>query len=140
MIRVVNKKEDESKIYKVSCDCGVKLECEKSDMLEGALGSYYIVCPECGSEVFIEEIEPTRLTEHNIEFPKHFLQTSKNAVNIDSVTIQKWIREGIASLKSGKAEGFWLCQSGNTCVIILEYQDEYVPYVFKHHWESEVLK
>ena len=75
MIKVLKKNTEEPKIYHQMCDeCMAELEFEYEDTYEGALGARYIKCPQCNREVLVEEIEGLALTQHNIEFPKHFFE------------------------------------------------------------------
>ena len=100
MIRVIGKKTEEPKIYKVTCDeCGARLECEDEDVYEGVYGLWYVKCPECGRDAMVCEIDGVELDEHNIEYPKHFCVMSGNAVDISNEEIQRWVRECLARLK-----------------------------------------
>ena len=58
MIKVVNKKKEEPKIYHQVCEeCGTELEFEYSDTYEGALSLRFIKCPECGQELAVEDVD-----------------------------------------------------------------------------------
>ena len=140
MIKVVNKKTEEPKIYKVTCDnCGAQLECEESDTYVGAHGCNYVDCPECGYGALVESMPDVALTEHNIEFPKHFHKTSDNAINIGDSTLEEWIRECLEKIKREDGD-FWLIESGNAVVIILKCDDEYTIYVAKNYWECTIFR
>ena len=141
MIKVVGKKTEEPKIYKVTCDnCGAELECEESDTYVGAHGCNYVKCPECGDEVLVETMEGIVLTEHNIEFPKHFHKVGDAAINIGDYKIQEWVRECIDHIKKNKDSHFWMIESGNTVVIVLEWEDEYEVYVAKNYYDCLIFK
>lgn len=141
MIKVVGKKAEEPKIYNVTCDeCGAQLECEEPDTYVGAHGWHYVKCPECGDEALVEEMKDIVLTEHNINFPKHFRKVSNGAINIGDYQIQEWVRECVADIKKNKDDDFWIISSGNTVIIVLEWEDEYEVYVAKNYWNSIVPK
>ena len=141
MIRVVGKKVEEPKIYKVKCDdCGAELEFEKSDTYVGAYGYNYVDCPECGSDILVESIPDVGLTEHNIEFPKHFRKTSAEAINIGDSTLQEWIRQCLEKIKQDEESDYWMIASGNSVVIILKFEDEYEIYVAKDYWECSIFR
>jgi hypothetical protein len=140
MIRVIGKKTEEPKIYKVTCDnCGAQLECEESDTYVGAYGCNYVDCPECGYDAIVEAIPDVKLTEHNIEFPKHFRKTNDDAINIGDSTLQEWIRECLEKIKREEDGNFWIIASGNAVVIILKFEDEYTIYVAKDYWECSTF-
>ena len=83
--------------------------------------------------------KPTEPNIDNVQFPEdfyHFGQIS-SAVDIQDDQIQKWIYE---SLKQIKDEPFWEVRSGNTAVIILNYDDEYEIIVAKNYWKQSVSK
>lgn len=141
MIKVIGKKVEEPKIYKVTCDnCGAQLECEESDTYVGANGCNYVDCPECGYDAIVEAIPDIKLTEHNIEFPKHFHKTNDDAINIGDSTLQEWIRECLEKIKREEDGNFWIIASGNAVVIILKFEDEYSIYVAKNYWECSIFR
>jgi DNA-directed RNA polymerase subunit RPC12/RpoP len=120
--------------------CQAELEFEFEDTYEGAYGSRYIKCPVCGKEIMAYDIEGIELTENNIEFPKHFYHMGPNAVDIEDKQIQSWVREGLQRLKDNRAVDFYFHGTGNSFVIILEMNDEYLIYVMKNYWEMEIPK
>lgn len=141
MIRVIGKKTEEPKIYKVTCDnCGAQLECEESDVYVGAYGYNYVRCPECEGEALVEEMPDVVLTEHNINFPKHFHKVGDGAINIGDYQIQEWVRKCIADIKKDKDDHFWTISAGNTSIIVLEWEDEYEVCVAKNYWSTIVPK
>ena len=141
MIKVIGKKAAEHKIYKVKCDeCGAQLELEESDTYVGPYGCNYVDCPECGYDILVEAIPDVGLTEHNIEFPKHFRKTSATAINIGDSTLQEWIRECLEKIKQDDAGDHWMMASGNAVVIILKFEDEYEIYVAKDYWECSIFR
>ena len=141
MIKVIGKKTEESKIYKVVCDkCGVQLECEREDVYEGAYDAWYIKCPECGQDIMVDEIDSVELDEHNIEYPKHFYAMSKDAVDISDERIQRWIRECLTKLKGCEDDSYELRGSGNTMVFAFKDETEYVIYVAKNYAETSITR
>ena len=141
MIRVVGKKTEEPKIYKVTCDeCGAQLECEHEDVYEGAFGLWYVKCPECGQDAMAWEIDGIELDEHNIEYPKHFRAMCEDAVDIPNETIQCWVRECLTRLKDYEDGEHTYCGSGNTMVFAFKYEDEYAIYVAKNYSETSITR
>ena len=141
MIRVVKKNVEEKKIYKQMCDeCCAELEFEYEDTYEGALGARYIKCPECNREVLIEEIEGLALTQHNIEFPKHFF--GPDGVDISNDEIQKWVRNCLKIAKeSNEPYGYFVQQgTGNAMVVLLVYEYEYEFIVTKDYYSVTIPK
>ena len=136
MIKVVDKKVEEPKTYKATCDeCGARLEFEESDTYVGTYGGSYVDCPECGYDVLVEELVDVNLTEHNIEFPRHFSKTSAEAINIGDDTLQGWVRECLEKIKQDETSDHWMIASGNAVVIILKFDDEYDVYVCKNYYD-----
>ena len=140
MIKVVNKKAEEIKIYKTTCDeCEVDLEYEKDDTYIGALGGRELICPSCGHIVFVDEPEGIDLNSNNIEFPLHFMRYDNGAVDINNEQIQKWVRDRLYVAEHDTEEyGYYITGSGDTMVFVLKYEDEYVAYVAKKYWECSI--
>jgi hypothetical protein len=140
MIKVIHKKSDETKIYKITCDeCGAELEYEKGDTYIGALGGRELICPVCSEKVYVEEPEGIDLNSSNIEFPLHFMPPSDKAVDIDSTKIQQWVRECLYKMENDSEEyGFYLRGSGNTIVLVTKHEEEYDIYVMKNYWECSI--
>lgn len=139
MIKVINKKKEELKIYHQTCEeCDAELEFEYSDTYEGALGARFIECPECGREIMVDALDGTKLTSKNIEFPKHFF--APVGVDIDNERIQEWVRKCLEiAEESYEHYGFFAeSGSGNTKVILLAYEDEYNIIVTKDYYQTSV--
>lgn len=139
MIKVINKKKEEQKIYHQTCDgCKAELEFEYNDTYEGALGARYVKCPECGQEIMVDALDGTKLTSKNIEFPKHFFRPS--GVNIEDEEIQEWVRGCLKVAKeTDEPYGYFVrTGSGNTQVILLSYENEYYITVTKDYYETSV--
>lgn len=132
--------EENNKTYEIECErCGCIFECEKSDMHEGALGAYYVNCPVCEEEMFVEDVEGKPLDETNIQFPTHFFCMGENAVDIDDKQIQDWIRTGLAEVKKCNLDD-WYTGTGNTMVFIFNQDDEYKIVVAKNYWDTDIFK
>lgn len=139
MIKVINKKKEEQKIYHQTCDqCGVELEFEYNDTYEGALGARYVECPECGREIMVTELAGTKLTSKNIEFPRHFFAPS--GVDIDDEQIQEWVRKCLkVAEESDEPYGYFVrTGSGNTEVILMAYEEEYNIIITKDYYETSI--
>lgn len=143
MLKLVVKKEPEQKSYLHTCDkCGVSLVFGKDDARVGELGCYYVTCPNCGTDVYIDEIEPLTLNENNIQFPAHFYRfgTKDGAVDIEDERIQQWVRECLDKIKQNDNTDFWVAGSGNTKVVVLNYIDQYEVIVAKNYWDCDIFK
>lgn len=139
MIKVLNKKKEEKKIYNTICDeCQTELEFEESDTYIGGYGGRELICPECGQKIYIDELEGIDLDENNIEFPVHFIHTSDRAININDDEIQKWVRECLNGAKDAPDGGFSIIASGDTVVIALKFTDVYDIYVAKKYYECSI--
>lgn len=93
---------------KLSCEkCESELEYDKSDKETGEYGLYYIKCPLCNHDNYLDEGED--ITVENIEFPTHFGHTSdENAVDcFNNETIKKYIREAITFFRKNKEVFDW---------------------------------
>lgn len=141
MIRVINKKAEEPKIYNTTCDeCGTEIEYEKSDTYIGALGGREFICPTCGETVFVEEPEGIDLDSSNIEFPTHFMKPSNKTIDIEDERIQEWVQQCLKKIEDNPENGFYISGSGNTVVIALDFKGERDVYVAKKYWECSIPK
>ena len=140
MIKVIKKKAiEEPKVYKATCfECGAELEYEEADTYIGALGGRELWCPSCGEKVPVDEPYGIDLNSNNIEFPKHFMPPSENAVDIDNETIQEWVQCCLRKSEEDPDCGFYISGSGNTMVIVLNFADERNIYVTKKYWECSI--
>ena len=141
MIRVLNKKVEEPKVYKQICDeCRAELEYEYEDTYEGYAGMRCIKCPECGYEIITEDFDGVELDSSNVEFPKHFYHF--DGVDINNEKIQEWIRKCLqVAEESDEPYGYFCCAgSGNTMVILLAYEDEYDIVVAKNYYELDIQR
>lgn len=143
MIKLIEKKVEENKIYcKTCCVCGATFEFEKNDACVGELGCYYVTCPGCYTNIDVDEIEPLELDENNIQFPTHFYKfgTKDGAVDIKDEQIQQWVRECLSRIKQNDDASFGIAGSGNTLVIVLNYEDEYNIIVAKNYYDCDIFK
>lgn len=143
MIKVLNKKTDEQRLYHQRCDnCYAELECNDEDTYEGAWGSYYVICPECGSECMVDDKLCVKLDSNNIQFPLHFSHLSQNAVKLEDERIQKFVRHCLKSLEDAEEDWgvFSLTGTGNTMVFAFKYEDEYVVYATKDYYETSICR
>lgn len=140
MIRVINRKVEEIKVYHTTCDnCGVELEYEKGDTYIGVFGDREFICPICGETVFVEEPEGIDLDSSNIEFPTHFMKPSDKAIDISDEQIQEWIRGYLYRAENDEENyGYYLTGSGNAIVFITKHEDEYNLYVTKKYWKCSI--
>ena len=140
MIKVLNKKVEEPKVYKAICDeCRAELEYEYDDTYEGYAGMRHIKCPECGYEIMSEDFDSVELNSSNVEFPKHFYNFG-NGVDIDNERIQEWVRNCLKKAEeSEEPYGYFLhTGTGNSVVILMVYEDEYNIIVAKNYYELSI--
>ena len=140
MIKVINKKVEEPKIYKVICDeCRAELEYEYEDTYEGYAGARQIKCPECGYEIISEDFDGVELNSSNVEFPKHFYNFG-NGVEIDNEEIQEWVCQCLKTAEaSDEPYGYFVqAGSGNAAVVLMAYEDEYNIIVAKNYYELSI--
>jgi DNA-directed RNA polymerase subunit RPC12/RpoP len=139
MIRVLNKKTEEPKVYKTRCDeCRAELEYEYEDTYEGYAGMRHIKCPKCGYEIMSEYFDGIELDSSNVEFPKHFYRL--NGVDIQDKEIQQWVRKCLqCAEESEEPYGYFThAGTGNTIVILMAYEDEYNIVVAKNYYELSI--
>lgn len=117
--------------------CNARLEFEPSDVQTGEFGCGYIVCPECGHKIYLDDPKfDKKVTHDNIKFPKDFWHMDKNAVEISDEEIQRWVSEVAQALKNG--DEYCSTGSGNTMVVGQHYEDEDYIYVFKNYYEGQI--
>jgi hypothetical protein len=142
MVKVLNRDVDNQVFYRQLCEeCRAELEYAFDDTHEGALGLRYLTCPACGKEI-ASKLDGIKLTPNNIEFPKHFMAMSENAVDIDNEEIQKWVRKCLKiAEESNEPYGYFVSSgTGNSRVILMAYEDEYDIVVAKNYYETNVHK
>lgn len=115
----------------ITCDyCQSKLEYEKSDIKMGVYGLMYVNCPLCGYDNALEDNEENIvLNINNVEFPKHFYHTSKEAGAVDccnNVNVKKYIYEAINYFRKNKEEYSYECHVGNLYICITKRIDDEV--------------
>lgn len=142
MVKVLNRDVENQVLYRQLCEfCRAELEFSFDDTHEGELGLRFLICPVCGEET-LTELDATKLTSDNIEFPKHFMAMGENAIDIDNEEIQKWVRRCLKKAEeSNDLYGyFFVTGTGNTKVILMAYKDEYDIVVAKDYYEANVQK
>lgn len=126
---------------KLLCEkCESELEYDKSDKETGVYGLYYIKCPLCKHDNYLDEGED--ITVENIEFPTHFGHTSdESAVDcFNNETIKEYIREGIAFLRKNKDEFDWFVRTGNLHLRVHKYSgdEQYEIMTTKDFYDSYI--
>lgn len=139
-----NKKKDT--IQTICENCESELEFTGEDVHYGYLGMPLVTCPCCGEETSVLEdgVDTITLTVDNIQFPVHFLHTTKNERYIKPVEDEEIIEEikkGIAVLRSDE-EGIthWYTCCGNLFIVIfrLSGDEEYWVIVTKDYYETSI--
>ena len=141
-MKVISKDE---KQYHTECkNCEALLEFTSDDVFTGGYGMPYITCPECGTNIEVDEINPSlmkNITKENIVFPQDFANCD-NAVHIDDATTNKYIRECLSYLEKQKEDygTYVLTGSGDTLVLVTKYEDEYNIYVTQKYYDTSILR
>ena len=129
---------------KIKCsECDSELEITEEDTHIGWMGARFINCPCCGEAVMVDELEGITLTKDNLEFPVHFIRTTKglrNVVEINSDKIIKEIQRGIIYFREHKDEYYWYTSYGDLFLIVFRYSDdeEYFVMVTKDFYETYI--
>lgn len=120
-----------TKTYQTTCKCGAVLEYLDLDIQENISGNRVIFCPECLTPIEIDDVTKT------ISYPKDYYDF-KDGVDIENNEINKWIKECVNDCKDN---GGVSCRaSGNTIVVVIEYEDEYEVIVSKNYSTAEIEK
>ena len=122
--------------------CGSKLQYEESDVYVGALGCAYVDCPCCGYDNMLENNEHSiDLTVDNIEFPIHFLCTSKDAIDCcNNKEVKDAIRRAVDYFRKNKDEFAWTTEMGNLYVGVYRYDgdENYYVIVSKSYYSTYI--
>lgn len=141
MIKVLNKKVKEPKVYRAICDeCRAELEYEYEDTYEGYAGMRHIKCPECGYEIMSVDFDGIDLDENNVKYTTHFYMMGENAKDISNEEIQTWVRQCLSRLAVCEDGDYTLSGSGNTIVFAFKSEEEYTIYVAKNYAELSITR
>lgn len=135
--------EEVEKTFKIRCsECESELEVTEEEMYIGWLGAYHIVCPCCGKEAMVDELEGIDITVSNVEFPTHFHKVSidTGAIDIKNAEITSSIHRGVEFLREHKDEWAWYTSYGNLLLAIFKYdgENEYSVIVTKNFYEADI--
>lgn len=124
--------------------CGSELQYEESDVLVGALGCAYVKCPCCGNDNMLEDNEHSiDLTVDNVEFPTHFLHTSKDNASdcCNNENVKNAIRKAIDFFRNNKNEFSWYTETGNFHVCVFRYDgdEDYYVVVSGDYYSTHIL-
>lgn len=142
----VEVKEENNITYplKINCsECDSELEITEEDTHIGWMGARFINCPCCGNEAMIDELDGITLTTENLEFPVHFIRTTKglrHVIEVSSDDIIKEIKKGITYFREHKDEYYWYTSRGDLFLIIFRYSgdEEYFVMVTKDFYETYI--
>ena len=145
----VEVKEENITLYplKINCsECDSELEITEEDTYIGWMGARFINCPCCGNEAMIDEIDGITLTKDNLEFPVHFIRTTKGLRHIVEVNSNETVGEhngifrGITYFREHKDEYYWYTSHGDLFLIIFRYSgdEEYFVMVTKDFYETYI--
>lgn len=121
-----------SKIRMHCSECDSELEITEEDTHIGWLGARFIICPCCGEEAMVDELDGITLTKDKLEFPIHFNRTTKelrNVVEVNSDEIIKEIQRAITYFREHKDEYYWYTSYGDLFLIVFRYSDDEEYYV-----------
>ena len=137
-------KEVKPYVLTINCDkCDSELEITEEDTHIGWMGARFITCPCCGEESMVDELDGITLTKDNLEFPIHFIRTTKglrHVVEINSDEIIKEIQRGITYFRENKDEFCWYTTYGDLFLVVFRYSgdEEYSVIVTKDFYETYV--
>ena len=129
---------------KTTCDqCDSELEVSEEDIHIGWLGAAFVTCPCCGEETMLDEVEGITLTVDNIDFPVHFLHTSKDkryCIDVSSEDIVKEIKRAISYFREHKDEWYRYTMYGDLAIFVhrLEGDEIYAVYITKDFYETDI--
>jgi len=114
-------------------NCGETLTYEDSDIEYGAFGCGEILCPSCG-EITIIENKSIELTANNIEYPKHFTNSTEGKKISDEV-INNYIKEALVYMETHDDE--YIIRGFGNMLILITREDSYCDiYVCENTVES----
>ena len=107
------------------------------------MGARFITCPCCGEETIVDELDGITLTKDNLEFPVHFIRTTKglrHVVEVNSDEIIKEIQRAITYFREHKDEYYWYTSHGDLFLIVFRYSgdEEYFVMVTKDFYETYI--
>jgi hypothetical protein len=134
-MKILNKKVHNNV---AKCDCGTELEYTKEDVQTGEFGCAYIICPECQTDILLNEYCKL-LTIDNVEYPKDFANFGDGKVLSDT-EIQEYINKCLKPLKECTEDYgvHSLMASGDTMVFCTKHEDEYSVYVCKNYESTSI--
>lgn len=125
---LAKEKKVKPKTVHIICDnCDSELEVSQEDTYIGCFGTPHIVCPCCGEETMVDELEGIILTKDNIKFPVHFIRTNRNmrhVVEINEEEITKSIQRGIDYFRKNKDEYYWYTSCGDLFLFVVRYEGD----------------
>ena len=126
-----------------SSECDSELEIAGEDTNICWMGARFISCPCCGEEAMVDELDGITLTKDNLEFPVHFIRTTKglrNVVEVNSDEIIKEIQRAITYFREHKDEYYWYTSHGDLFLIVFRYSgdEEYFVMVTKDFYETYI--
>ena len=115
---------------------------DKTEIQYGEYGLPFVICPNCKEKCYIENEDGIDLNEQNIKFPEHFFcyGTDKGSVGVENEEIQGWIRRALKYMKDNPKETFYQCGSGDSVVVVLNYDDEIQIIVGRNYYECYISK
>ena len=113
---------------KIKCsECDSELEITEEDTHIGWMGARFINCPCCGKEAMVDELDGITITKDNLEFPVHFIRTTKglrHVVEVNSDEIIKEIQRAITYFREHKDEYYWYTSHGDLLLIVFRYSGD----------------
>ena len=132
----------------ITCQCEAYLEYDSDDIQSVMSGDYlyrkFIVCPECDRSITlyqndVDEDGEKIITIENLVFPDDFFDNA-NAKAVDDERVNIWIKEGLSKLEADEKEygTFRFTYSGDTLMLAVKYEDEYLIFVAKDIYETSI--
>lgn len=137
------KEEYKTKTVTTFCnECDSELEVSEEDTYIGWLGARFAMCPCCGSETIVDEMDGITLTKDNLEYPKHFIHESKyhGCKEMSTNFILGEIKRAIEYFRDNKDEYAVEFGAGDSSIHVHRYSgdEEYHVVVTRDWYETDI--
>ena len=97
------------------------------------------VCPVCGKNSYVDDIDTPPITADTIKFPEHFHYFG-DGVDINNEEIQEWIKKAIKWFRENPENFSYSTGTGNTRIHVENFSGDeaYCVVVSKDFYETEI--